>query len=321
MKRKFKHKLTNKILVIGGKTGESMLKYISSKYDGITISEIITNSNEWEEVVDKNPLKLEVGKTYKLQYKHCKSPIRTCKITRFTTDGYPWMECPDYRGIVSPDCYNLIEEVIEKNYEILSFSKNTSSYNIYMVRENGRLLWDIPEYKNINADSTATHWTEAINKGYNIHSIKRLSDGEIFTVGDNTNKGKILSIKIEGKGLVFNGSYDFGLKSLVKSKVLFRTEDGVNIFEGDEFWYVTTKGFNLWTKTCDSMSGAWAVNAKRVGDIPFSTREAAEEYILMNKPCLSWKDVLKLTHKNGVNNITQTYKTKKLRDLVKEKAL
>jgi hypothetical protein len=82
---------------------------------------------------------------------------------------------------------NIIEHYTELDYEILSFSKKD---DIYTVRENGRLLMDRFENKGINADSTATHWTEAVEKGYQIYSVKRLSDGEVFTVGDricNTN--------------------------------------------------------------------------------------------------------------------------------------
>ena len=54
MERKFKHKVTNKILVIGGQTGESMQKLISSKSDDITIQDIIVNSNDWEEIIEKD---------------------------------------------------------------------------------------------------------------------------------------------------------------------------------------------------------------------------------------------------------------------------
>ena len=109
------------------------------------------------------------------------------------------------------------------------------------------------------------------------------------------------------------------LKNAVKSKVLFRTEDGVNIFEGDEFWYVTTKGFNLWTKTCDSMSGGWYVNSKKVGDIPFSTKEAAENYILMNKLSLSLNDVFTIYPKCNKEHNFITSQALKLIQLAKSK--
>ena len=163
---------------------------------------------------------------------------------------------------------------IEKDYEILSFSKNLSTEVVKVSKID--LALSVEEFfKNVC---------------WNIHSVKRLSDGEIFTVGDfvkETVTGQCNSWEIKEFSLKDTRCFSCGVNiNYIEKlrKVLFTTEDGVDIFEGDEFWYVTTKGFNLWTKTCDSMSGGWAVNAKKVGDIPFSTKEAAEEYILMNKP-------------------------------------
>jgi hypothetical protein len=201
------------------------------------------------------------------------------------------------------------EEVIEKDYEILSFKAKLFPRDIWNLLPNGKYNYGKigkgGNYKDVDIN--------ACLKMFNIHSVKRLSDGEVFTVSDgvalnNQNHfpktENILEIKIIKNEIRFkmnfqkNHPWDSSYKLNFINKIkqpLFTTEDGVDIFEGDEFWYVTTKGFKLWTKTCDSMSGGWAVNAKKVGDIPFSTKEAAEEYVLMKTPLLCLEDIFRHT--------------------------
>ena len=68
-----------------------------------------------------------------------------------------------------------------------------------------------------------------------------------------------------------------------KEKPLFVTEDGVEIFNGDSWWYVSDDF---------SCTEHHLANHKIVPfGKAFSTREKAEEYIMENKPCLSYKDI------------------------------
>lgn len=133
---------------------------------------------------------------------------------------------------------NFWEEIVEKDYEILSFSKNTSSFNIYTVRENGRLLWDIPEYKGMNADNNSTHWTKAIENGYIIHSVKRLSDNVVFTAGDKIKDVELGTCSIRGfkiineKMHIIYLDYDYPLEKTIKAKQpLFTTAQKEEIIE------------------------------------------------------------------------------------------
>ena len=159
----------------------------------------------WEEVVDNNPLKLEIGKTYKIQYRHCLSPVKTVTITRFTEQGFPWSD--NIKGIITED-YNLIEEV---------------------------------------------------------------------------------------------------------KKPLFTTEDGVDIFKGDEYLFIVlnenlSSNWIIQSSVCD-----WD-NPKKppLGKLQFSKKEKAEEYILMNKPCLSINDILSklCTSTVRINNLKKLVKSK-----------
>lgn len=88
---------------------------------------------------------------------------------------------------------------------------------------------------------------------------------------------KINNDTIELAGVIY-------LKQVEQKKVLFQTEDGVDIFEGDRVYSVTPN-------FCIGYSGS--LKYKPI-QLCFSTKEAVEEYILMNKPCLSINDISSL---------------------------
>lgn len=73
------------------------------------------------------------------------------------------------------------EEIVEKDYEILSYigksTKNVLSAKLDPFVNNKLIEWE--------------------DKNLDIHSVKRLSDGEIFTVGDKTDVGIIESIQFD----------------------------------------------------------------------------------------------------------------------------
>lgn len=160
----------------------------------------------------------------------------------------------------------------------------------YFIWKNGEKVYleNFPD----NWEKVVEEEYEILSVNYFIHSVKRLSDNEILTVGDNVystlgskeswrncyikefqfknNKLKISVIENETTGL-------YSLEDLkVFKEKLFTTEDGVDIFNGDKTcwindWHITN--FTDWQRT-------EASNEKH-----FSTVAAAEHYILMNKPC------------------------------------
>lgn len=198
------------------------------------------------------------------------------------------------------------EEVIEKDYRILS--------------------WDIK-------------YSDNKIREYHIHSVKRLSDGEVFMVGDSVKnhfvKGKIRKIILAlnlSKDVVSSFSYekyrntiflcvdnDHGnipLGQAVKNKTkLFTTEDNVEIFEGDKYYSVHIKGLKIIENDDYQPKQGNIHDWKR-----FSSKKAAEEYILMNKPCLSIKDIAPIIGRvNEITYINLDALTIKLRELVKTK--
>ena len=183
------------------------------------------------------------------------------------------------------------ELVVEKDYEIL-----------FVITNNNKFIEKV-----YNQDAT-------IEPYWKIHSVKRLSDGEIFTIGDIVKcedcKGKITSLEIYDNDIYLNGIDNkmpfgytlcntldcFEIPQKVKQP-LFTTEDGVDIFEGDNIYWVNINTFekvncNKYNDDLGEISIKSLLSKKyECKAIAFSTKEKAEEYILLNKPCLSVNDI------------------------------
>ena len=177
------------------------------------------------------------------------------------------------------------QEVKEKDYEILSVIGNSNHHAPKTVVNQMKL----GGYPNLDK--------HAENIGWDILSVKRISDGEIFNVGDNfmfdTNSPsikEIIDFKISNNtidvGYYSRDKYYYKLNGIKKAKQkLFTTENGVDIFEGDDYFYISTEHWitvNINHSKSIDLSSTFKA---------FSTKEAAEEYIEMNKPKFSLEDV------------------------------
>lgn len=184
------------------------------------------------------------------------------------------------------------QEVIEKDYEILQF-RSLESFKQGLI---------IEVYNNLDKYLNSQSWE--------IYSVKRLSDGEIFTIGDkvyHTNnvlfkEGIIIKFHILSNGIWFKtDKFDVPIIFIENKskKPLFKTEDGVDVFEGDDIYSIddvlNIKKHRLFNARYDDKT---LLNNRLFFNSDykhFSTKEKAEEYILMNKPCLSVNDFDKLT--------------------------
>jgi hypothetical protein len=169
------------------------------------------------------------------------------------------------------------KEVVELDYEILSYVKK-----------------DNPKCHTIKRRGGERH-----DEFWNIRVVKRLSDGEIFKLGDviktykNSPNHRINSISLAtGQDSLFQGiwiRYDGGSQQFsntikVKDK-LFTTEDGVDIYMDDRFWFIERDGYRIFNVEAISSSGKNPLTRY------FSTEEAAQKYLLKNKECLSLDDI------------------------------
>lgn len=196
------------------------------------------------------------------------------------------------------------KKVVEKDYEVISIVDKNNSKDIRKA-----VGWG-------NMDSD---WLEKVAVGdpWIIRSVKRLSDGELFILGDAaktiTSRGqhKINNFKIKQKAInkdkktgelirdgidriwVYWGN-DEGGNWLDKIehciKPLFITEDGKEIFEGDIFYWIPKNFDCVFTST--AKKGTTQTDSNRYKK--FSKKETAVEYFLMNSPCLSVNDVFRI---------------------------
>lgn len=197
---------------------------------------------------------------------------------------------------INPEDYpEYWEEIIEKDYEILSFI--VDSNKVILTRRQNNLFASVrsnvtngfySEEDILSNDPKRVDWIENSDDkyGYSIYSVRRLSDGEIFTIGDKTNQGVINNILLVDNNILFN-QYVNSFKNIQHVKQpLFTTEDGVEMFAGQIICSV-----HIETHTIQDR-GLLCLDFKPNNDYKyFSKREKAEEYIKLNSIRYSLKDI------------------------------
>lgn len=211
------------------------------------------------------------------------------------------------------------EEIVEKDYEILSFScPEQWGDKLAVLNEEGEYSFSSSTSWSLNSLMCVGY---SVRTGHvKIHSVKRLSDGEIFTVGDSIDERpkpkKIIEINLrdgkeggykEGVWLFYEKGGSSHISICKKAKQpLFTTEDGVEIFEGDKYTFVwlsrPAKGQNIntpYTKIAKKLleGESWSDTAKF-----FSTEEVAEEYIKMNTPEFSRNQIIEMLSMLGFSS-------------------
>lgn len=187
------------------------------------------------------------------------------------------------------------EPVVEKEWEILSF---------YFSLDNN-FIWRKIEGKETFTNTIGNElvWTTKEfleHSDYTIYSIKRLSDGEVFTVGDKVSYGSEIIIEVAKIQLFQNDLFLVNstnnkscyLRKAKKLKPLFTTIDGIDIYNGDKYFYLDDKN-NIWE--CNYAQLEHGLSTKN-----FSTKEAAEKYILMNKLVFSVNDIAEIVKESGL---------------------
>lgn len=276
--------------------------------------EVIENNPEfWEEVI-KYPIGTKVVDTWtnSIYEKNNEDWIISNSSPKYTINE---------SEIGKGKRFELVEEP-KKDYEILSFyAKNiggkdeVNKHYIWYETSKGSNLWS--RMQNITSPYTTGEILK--NKNYAIHSVRRLSDNEILTIGDKTNHGTIKEFEVCTDNRILLSFLElFCLPCYLdakgslpkKLKVLFTTEDGVDIREGDEYWvydYGELNNIHKVNRASCTHTGD-GINRKY-----FSTKEKAEEYILLNKPCLSINDI------EFLKNECHVYWNEKLKKLVKSR--
>ena len=212
------------------------------------------------------------------------------------------------------------QPVVEKDYEILSVV--TTNY----CRVKNSIL-TLNEYEKLYPD------IQIPNNFIHIRSFRRISDGEIFTIGDiiYDKYNKDILYRFESFNICKSSQLQFKAISISKNNcsvlagtiddriikslpILFTTEDGVDIFEGDDYYYINSTFINPWDIIYTCATNSKIIDKNNLDYKRFSTREVAKEYILYNKPCLSLNEVFNLMSITSYPNLKE-----KIEDLVKSK--
>ncbi|MAX51456.1 MAG: hypothetical protein CMH22_05710 [Methylophaga sp.] len=224
-----------------------------------------------------------------------------------------------------------------KVFEVLTLNKEGL---VGLSSEDG---WEIPLWVVHNSKD----WEEVVDRDYEVlnyymHTpqgisngvpfrvvtkVKRLSDSVCFCVSDKvqqpnckTNTFTISGFKLDCNGeqmLALGGNGGISINKIEHFReCLFTTEDGVDVFEGNSCW-VVSKEYNY-------QIANYKINNIDVFYIPaknwyFSTKKAAEEYVLYNKPCLSLNDVMSQTSWQAHGKQYNFTWQEKLKKLVKSK--
>lgn len=209
-------------------------------------------------------------------------------------------------------CSPIENQQEKKEYEILSFINKEGK----ILKRTEYLHDQLKQhfYDGIGTSLTLNTILTTYSKVYHIHSVRRLSDDVVFTIGDKI-KGKsncickIDSIELNPNypQIMFN-RLDEGIDLIkaTKLKPLFKTEDGVDIYTNDKYYFVVISDLQILDPyTVKEHIADWDNTGKYVkpplGGKQFSTKEKAENFILKNKPCLSYNDIIELNKGETLN--------------------
>lgn len=198
-----------------------------------------------------------------------------------------------------------LEQQPQKEWEIIAYFYNNEARNAWLFDE-GRAVWYV-----FNGEDFTTH--NKPRKEWIIKSVKRLSDGEVFSVGDETNLGAVKDFSVTAGELLvgFEGKesrrYPLNqVTKLSKKQPLFITADGYKIFEENEVIYCVSK-----QSTLVEEFPSHSVMKQNKYYKYFHSQQAAEEYLINHAQVLSLDDVL-----NALQNSRANDNKEKLKQLI-----
>lgn len=237
-------------------------------------------------------------------------------ITDLTDKFFDFLEANDYS--LHPKSKSKIKEIIKSkekyefkpklDYEIVSTYQKHLSSLIYQLVKNKRFgnSFEGDVFCQNGAEIRGFEMIDLINKGkFQIHSIKRISDNKIFSIGDiccpkhyenNGNDYPIDKFEIIQDNIlrISSKNWYLDINNLVKveKEFLLKTLDNFDIFMGDEY-------FSIYKK-CNKDNFLYRHIAKPDHSkddnflLFFKIKENAEKYILENTPVLSVNDIIKV---------------------------
>lgn len=204
------------------------------------------------------------------------------------------------------------KEIIEEIYEIVGFN---DGFNDYYKTLDGKFT----------INGTRFYDENYLIDNFEITVINRKSDNKIFRIGDKIVWDWIESARdfyeIESfiiqsnKKLYINNRLKFELvyETLTHYGPVMVTDDGVEIFEGDPYWFIWLErpcryhiiNKPYYIKHASGDTGGWCDNVKF-----FSTKEKANEYIFKHTPIYTTEDGVKIYPNDTVYYVLSNFSKK-----------
>lgn len=197
--------------------------------------------------------------------------------------------------------------------------------------------WEIVKWNHYVTGGISTVGSLHDKDPVSIYSVRRESDGEVFSIGDEIKyklneeyTGCIESFEIIGRLVFVNGNpYKFRilLSDITRipappKHILFTTSDGKAVYEGDEtLWrvFITPHCYEMWRPY-----NMVRPDAPIKGEVYFSTEAAANEYVKWHKPGFSLYEIVNNSEMKGLSDETKgdvlyQFRLPKLIELAKSK--
>jgi len=281
--RKFKHKTTGRIAT----ETSSEKNYKVSEPKNFTIPKwIIENSNDWVEIIEY-PVGTKIVDTY------------------LDTKGYVYEKLQDGKwGIGTQTYFTIPENSIGENKRFRVLKESEKDYQILELITN-----TFVGVTSCSVDIEAFENKSKSTSKWQINKIRRLSDGEEFSLGDTLKFGKKFIGKLTKIG-ISDCESDLGkniltfkndnpilgdwwkIDELNKPMHLTVSEDKVKLFEGSKCYMVYLPLTSQVTNKIDEV-------VLKLEHIPnpsyrllFHSKKKAIGYITLNRPSLSINDIL-----------------------------
>lgn len=144
-------------------------------------------------------------------------------------------------------------------------------------------------------------------------NLDNLFSDFLLSMLNESNASLISELRARWKEYMATPVIDFGQPKQPEQH-LFTTEDGIKIFKGDSFFIVDSmcRIEKYIAQECHNTGGNSLLKTA------FATIDAAEKYVLENKPCLSLNDIEDYLNTVALPSPTNSY-IKELRILIKQK--
>lgn len=198
-------------------------------------------------------------------------------------------------------CWRIVEDSKVEQIPVLQIlDKQLNPSNFYSCKKAAldslKTFFILSMQKN---ESTITTSDEKFfnDRNYHIETIHRIKDNKVFSIGNESRQGEIISFKKVNNGLDLvvntNKNINIPLNSLSIDDYVFTTEDGVCIFIGDKYYFLTKFGHILNIRASFNILEDTKNNPlfKR-----FSTEESAKLYLKKRE-----KSKILFTTNDGVN--------------------